>query len=61
MFEGTSTLDFDDVDYCVCELVSQSCLTLQPHGLQSTRLLCPWNSPEYWSELPFLSADVGYY
>jgi len=21
------------------------CTTLQPHGLQSTRLLCPWNSP----------------
>ena len=24
--------------------VAQSCLTLQPHGLNS-----PWNSPEYWS------------
>ena len=23
----------------------QSCLTLQPHGLQPTRLLCPWDSP----------------
>ena len=22
----------------------QSCLTLQPHGLQPTRLLCPWDS-----------------
>ena len=25
--------------------VTQSCLTLQPHGLQPTLLLCPWNSP----------------
>ena len=23
----------------------QSCLTLQPYGLQSTRHLCPWDSP----------------
>ena len=28
---------------CVCS-VSQSCLTLQPHG-QPTRLLYPWNFP----------------
>ena len=26
-------------------LVAQSCLTLQPHKLQPTRLLCLWNSP----------------
>ena len=26
-------------------LVTQSSLTLWPHGLQPTRLLCPWNSP----------------
>ena len=26
-------------------LVSQSCLTLGPHGLWLTRLLCPWDSP----------------
>ena len=25
--------------------VAQSCLTLQSHGLQPVRLLCPWNSP----------------
>ena len=25
--------------------VAQSCPTLQPHGLQPTRLLCPWNFP----------------
>ena len=27
------------------ESVTQSCLTLWPHGLQPTKLLCPWNSP----------------
>ena len=26
---------------CVCVWVAQSCLTLRPHGLQPTRLLCP--------------------
>ena len=26
-------------------LVTQSCPTLQPHGLQPTRLLCPWDFP----------------
>ena len=26
-------------------LVAKSCLTLRPHGLESARLLCPWNSP----------------
>ena len=25
--------------------VSQLCLTLQSHGLQTVRFLCPWNSP----------------
>ena len=29
---------------CVC-VVAQSCLTLWPHGLYSSRLLCPWDSP----------------
>ena len=27
---------------CACSVMSNS---LQPHGLQPTRLLCPWNSP----------------
>ena len=29
--------------------------SLRPHGLQLTRLLCPWgfSRQEYWSELPF--------
>ena len=31
-------------DYHVC-LVVQSCPTLRHHGLQPTRLLCPWDSP----------------
>ena len=38
----------------VC-LVAQLCLTLcDPHGLQPTRLLCPWefSRQEYWSVLP---------
>ena len=26
-------------------LVGHLCLTLKPHGLLPTRLLCPWNSP----------------
>ena len=26
-------------------LVTQSCLTLQPHGLSPIRLLCPWDFP----------------
>ena len=26
-------------------LVTQSCLTLQPHGLPPIRLPCPWDSP----------------
>ena len=27
-----------------CVLVTQSCSTLQPHGLEPARLLCAWNS-----------------
>ena len=30
---------------CCCCLVAKSCLTLQPHGLQPIRLLCPWDFP----------------
>ena len=35
----------------VCLVVSDS---LQPHGLQSARLLCPWgfSRQEYWNGLP---------
>ena len=34
-----------DLEVCMCVLVVQSYLTVQPHGLQPSRLLCPWNSP----------------
>ena len=30
---------------CVRAQSLQSCPTLRPHGLQPTRLLCPWDSP----------------
>ena len=35
-------------------LFAQSSNSLQPHGLQPTRLLCPWgfSRQEYWSGLP---------
>ena len=36
-------------------LVTQSRSTLWLHGLLPDRLLCPCNSPEYWSGLPFPS------
>ena len=39
--------DFWDLSYCC--LVPKSCLTLQPHGLQPTRLLCPSLSPRVCS------------
>ena len=33
--------------------VTQSCLNPQrPHGLQPSRLLCPWARQEYWSGVP---------
>ena len=39
---------------CACARPLQSCPTLQPHGLQPTRLLGPWcfSSQEHWSEFP---------
>ena len=30
---------------CVCVLVKVMSNSLRPHGLQPTRLLCPWDSP----------------
>ena len=49
----------------ICEsvkvLVTQLCPTLcQPHGLQPTRLLCPWgfSRQEYWSGQPFVFSRV---
>ena len=35
---------------CCCCSVTKSCLTLQPHGLQHTRLLCPPLSPRVCSD-----------
>ena len=29
----------------VCVLVTQSCPTLRPHGLEPSRILCPWDFP----------------
>ena len=37
------TISIVTVCVCVCYLVMSD--SLQPHGLQSARLLCPWNSP----------------
>ena len=42
-----NTLEFGEIWNllpCVCVLAAQSNY-LQPRGLQSSRLLCPWNSP----------------
>ena len=40
---------------CLCAVFSHSvmCDSLQPHGLQPARLLCPWgfSRQEYWSGL----------
>ena len=41
-------------DCCYCS-VAKSCLTLQPHGLQHTRLLCPSLAPGVGSNLCPLS------
>ena len=40
---------------CACSVMSDS---LGPHGLQPTRLLCPWDfsRQESWSGLPFPTA-----
>ena len=32
-------------DMCVLAKSLQSCLTLRPHGLQPSRVLCPWDFP----------------
>ena len=41
-----------------CAVMSDS---LGPHGLQPTRLLCPWHFPrqQYWSGLPFPTPTFG--
>ena len=39
-----NTLQLLEQCVCMCS-VAQLCLTLQPHGLQPIRLLCPWDFP----------------
>ena len=45
-----------DSFYFLCAVLSHSIMSnsLKPHGLQPTRLLCPWgfSRQEYWSGLP---------
>jgi len=41
----SSLSDLPWITGCVRAKSIQLCLTLQPHGLQLTRLLCPWDSP----------------
>ena len=36
---------FTHARFCLSSPVAQACPTLRPHGLQPTRLLCPWDSP----------------
>ena len=43
---------------CCCCTVSQSCLTLQPHGLQPSRLPCPSLSPIY-KHLQYVHFEQG--
>ena len=43
LFEKDQSIFYGLNIYC---LVAKSCLTLlQPHGLQATKLSCPWDSP----------------
>ena len=52
--------------HCCCYSVAKSCLTLQLHGLQHTRLLCPSPSPRVcsnscplsWWRHPTISSSV---
>ena len=41
----TSTISFEDFNNLCCVTHSVMSNSLQPHGLQPVRLLCPWNSP----------------
>ena len=44
-------------EHCGC--LYESCLTLQPHGLQPTRLLCPWDFQSRILELVMISYSRG--
>ena len=41
------SLEFRSHELCVCVRVSHFVVSdsLQPHGLESSRILCPWNFP----------------
>ena len=43
--ERFALLVFCDYTFTLCVIYSVVCDSLRPHGLWSTRLLCPWNSP----------------
>ena len=34
------------MSFCVRAKLFQLCVTLRPHGVQPSRLLCPWDSPQ---------------
>ena len=44
-----------NIDHCCCCSVTKSCLTLQPRGLQHSRLTCPPLSPRVCSSSCLLS------
>ena len=46
---------------CVCKLFTHSYPTLQRHGLQPARLLCPLDSPSKNTELGCLSSLQGHF
>ena len=54
-----SNLTIEDTSWFIRGLFTKSCPTLLwPNGMQSARLLCPWDfsRQEIWSELTFLSS-----
>ena len=58
----TSQLQYFSNTFSTCESVSCSVMSnsLQPHGWEPTRLLCPWgfSRQEYWNRLPFLLQGI---
>ena len=67
-----STIFLDSVCVCVCVCVSHSVMSgsLQLHGLQPTRLLCPWDYPGKNTEvgchflllqIPYICINIQYF
>ena len=56
IIKGISEAEFKITSFTMCAVLSRSVVSnsLRPHGLQPTRLLCPWrfSRQEYWSGLP---------